>query len=130
MNLTDIIALAKQGYKPDDIKELIALGNTAPDNAGGQTQTDTDGQTNTQTGTDGTETTQTGTNGTEDTQTGTDNTQLEAMQEEIKKLQTQLSDTTKALKTAQQANTQHNVQGNTTQQSDADAVAEWAKSFM
>ena len=27
MNLSDIIALAKQGYKPSDIRELIALGN-------------------------------------------------------------------------------------------------------
>ena len=27
MNLSDIIALAKQGYKPTDIRELIALGN-------------------------------------------------------------------------------------------------------
>lgn len=28
MNLTDIIALAKQGYKPSDIKELLEIGNT------------------------------------------------------------------------------------------------------
>ena len=27
MNLSDIIALAKQGYKPSDIRELIALRN-------------------------------------------------------------------------------------------------------
>ena len=27
MNLSDIIALAKQGYKPADIRELIAFGN-------------------------------------------------------------------------------------------------------
>lgn len=27
MNLSDIIALAKQGYKPSDIRELIAIGN-------------------------------------------------------------------------------------------------------
>lgn len=27
MNLSDIIAMAKQGYKPADIRELIALGN-------------------------------------------------------------------------------------------------------
>lgn len=31
MNLTDIIALAKQGYKPSDIKELIALGENVPE---------------------------------------------------------------------------------------------------
>lgn len=28
MNLNDIISLAKQGYKPADIKELIALADT------------------------------------------------------------------------------------------------------
>lgn len=30
MNLTDIIALAKQGYKPSDIKELLSLAATDP----------------------------------------------------------------------------------------------------
>ena len=29
MTLTDIIALAKQGYKPGDIKELIEIAKTA-----------------------------------------------------------------------------------------------------
>lgn len=29
MNLTDIIALAKQGYKPSDIKELLSLAATS-----------------------------------------------------------------------------------------------------
>ena len=32
MNITDVIALAKQGYKPNDIKELIAL--TSEENNG------------------------------------------------------------------------------------------------
>ena len=31
MNLADIIALAKQGYKPQDIKELIALADADAD---------------------------------------------------------------------------------------------------
>ena len=37
MNLSDIIALAKQGYKPQDIKELIALADESADSedAGG-----------------------------------------------------------------------------------------------
>ena len=29
LNITDIIALAKQGYKPSDIKELLELGQAA-----------------------------------------------------------------------------------------------------
>ena len=35
MNLSDIIALAKQGYKPQDIKDLIALAGTSSEDAGG-----------------------------------------------------------------------------------------------
>lgn len=31
MNIMDIIALAKQGYKPGDIKELIELAKTVPE---------------------------------------------------------------------------------------------------
>lgn len=31
MNLTDIITLAKQGYKPGDIKELIELSKAEPE---------------------------------------------------------------------------------------------------
>ena len=31
LNLTDIVALAKQGYKPNDIKELIELTKEAPE---------------------------------------------------------------------------------------------------
>lgn len=34
MNLSDLIALAKQGYKPSDIKELIALGKDAQTTGG------------------------------------------------------------------------------------------------
>lgn len=33
INITDIIALAKQGYKPSDVKELIALSNQTEQNA-------------------------------------------------------------------------------------------------
>jgi len=33
MNLTDIIALARQGYKPSDIKELISLEIPEPEPA-------------------------------------------------------------------------------------------------
>lgn len=33
MNLTDIIALAKQGYKPSDIKELLSLAATSDSGA-------------------------------------------------------------------------------------------------
>lgn len=43
LNITDIIALAKQGYKPSDIKELLELGQTAepiPDESAKATEPD------------------------------------------------------------------------------------------
>lgn len=45
MNLTDIISLAKQGYKPDDIKELIALSkeDEKESNESKATENSTDG---------------------------------------------------------------------------------------
>lgn len=45
MNLSDIIALAKQGYKPDDIKELIALSkeDEKESNESKATENSTDG---------------------------------------------------------------------------------------
>jgi hypothetical protein len=36
MNLADIIALAKQGYKPQDIKDLIALAGSEDAGAGSE----------------------------------------------------------------------------------------------
>jgi len=43
LNITDIIALAKQGYKPSDIKELLELGQAAepgPDDSAQGTEPD------------------------------------------------------------------------------------------
>lgn len=40
MNLTDILALAKQGYKPSDIKELISIADVGADD-GADDVTDT-----------------------------------------------------------------------------------------
>lgn len=40
MKLEDIIALAKQGYKPSDIKELISLAAENPDESKGTDSSD------------------------------------------------------------------------------------------
>ena len=42
LNLTDIVALAKQGYKPSDIKELIELTKVAPAEAEAEVQPTTE----------------------------------------------------------------------------------------
>lgn len=44
MNLNDIIALAKQGYKPGDIKELIALADDKTEPQPQPTPTETENE--------------------------------------------------------------------------------------
>lgn len=93
MNLNDIIALAKQGYKPADIKELIEMAAEVP------TQTDTE-PTQTDTEPTQTDTIQ------QVTETATEPTQTDT---EADKLRKQLADSQEALKKAQQANVQRNI---------------------
>lgn len=117
MNLVDLIALAKQGYKPADVERLIALADESQ-----QTQP-------TQADTDDTQPTQTDTYPEEipaqPTQTDTEKAQADRIAE----LEKQLADTNKALKTAQDFNRRQNAQPLSTQ-SDSDRVNEWARSFM
>ena len=40
MTLMDIVALAKQGFTPADVKELIAMGNSSPDQKSDQGSVD------------------------------------------------------------------------------------------
>lgn len=121
MNLSDIIALAKQGYKPDDIKELINMA----DSGNQPTQTDTNMPDPTQTDT---EPTQTDTENQTQAQTDTVSATDEAILKEMEALKAQLAKSNEALKAAQKANTQQNVQTST--QSDSERIADWARSFM
>lgn len=104
MNLTDIISLAKQGYKPNDIKELIALAEpmeteqpAPPENPAEEAPV------------------------------------MEEQKEPVKQEPVEVIDykalyeeSQKKLHAAQQANINTNIQGST--QSDLDLVMEWAKS--
>lgn len=110
MTLNDLVALAKQGYKPADVKELISMAEV-PQTATEAPQTDTveheveiPAQADT-------------------------NALQQAMADEIAELKAQLQKTNEALKTAQRVNTQQNVQIST-KQSDVDVINDWARSFM
>lgn len=110
MKFDDIIALAKQGYKPADIKELLSL-STEPEPAQPEPEPAQPEPEQVQPEP-------------ERTQTGTDNSQ------EIEALRAQLAQTQAALKTAQQANTRQNLQDETKAQETINNINDWARSFM
>lgn len=107
MTLTDIIALAKQGYKPSDIKELIALA-----------ESDAPEETNE-------ETVETEDNETEDQENKeTDEKESETDPEELKKLLDQFKSENeklkKDLKTAQKLNQTHDTSNEDNRETDED----------
>lgn len=113
MNLTDIIALAKQGYKPGDIKELIELADSiAPETTTQPTLSNT---------------------ATEDEAVNTLAAPEKPKDESIVTPDTKVIDYKKLyeesqakLADAQKANLNQNIQGET--KSDYDIVMEWARS--
>jgi len=116
MNLGDLIALAKQGYTPSDVKELIALADTQPEAPVTEpTQTDT-------------LPTQTDTPAIEPTQADTLQAQNEELNKRIVELEKQLTDTNTALKNAQKLNVHTNIAQD--KQSDSARIEDWARSFM
>ena len=115
MNLQDIIALAKQGYTPKDIKELIALGSDDLEKekppAEDHTQEDKPDEANDQ----------------------KDDATQEAEQElDYKKLyeeeQQKVSSLTSQLEASQKKNTTENMQGDVIQ--NQDIINDLARSFM
>lgn len=114
MNLTDIIALAKQGYKPSDIKELINIAEPVAEQ----------GQTETEPGQIG---------GEPETVPGDNGVELEKIisdqKAELDAIKAQLEESTKALKAAQKANIHQNYKPQSTENTDAN-IADWARSFM
>lgn len=117
MNLQDIIALAKQGYTPKDIKELIALGTDGSGNdqppAEDHTEEDKHDDVNDQKG---------------------DATQEEEQALDYKKLyeeeQQKVVDLTSQLELSQKKNTKENMQGKDGGPSDQDLINDLARSFM
>lgn len=119
MTFSDIMALAKNGYKPGDIKELMAL---RPDmEQSEQSEADESNQEQPeQNGADESEQKQTEQSGA---------TEMEALKNQIAELTKKLNDTQSQLKQAQKANTQTNVKKESGQ-SDTERLNDWARSFM
>ena len=118
LNLTDIVALAKQGYKPNDIKELIELTKEAPAEAETEVQPTT-------------EEAPAENKPTEENQKDGEasNGQLD-YKEEVEKLKAQLQETENKLSKLQKENTRRNADTDEDKKSDAEAFADVMKSFM
>lgn len=113
MNLTDVIALAKAGYKPADIKELVSLAepeqkDDSKDDSKDEPKEDSK----------------------EDPKE--DSKDEPKDNKEIEDLKKEISDLKQALKTAQEANVKKDASGNegAKKQTDLDILADYAKSFM
>lgn len=114
ITISDIVALAKEGYKPSDIKELIELSKTAQAKEdGGDTVAVTvpseDPVTEEAPATGSVEETDTA-----------DSVDYKALYEETKL----------KLDSAQQLNTRHNIQSDTEQEPDSDIIKDLIKNFM
>ena len=118
LKLTDIIDLAKQGYKVSDIKELLAL--EIPDGKDPGTE---DGERKTK------ETKPPKEEPEEPKKDQTDNVDYKKMYEDLKQQQDDLA---KKLEEAQKLNTSKDLSGkdNPEEKSDLDLVNELARSFM
>ena len=106
MTFSDIMALAKNGYKPGDIKELMAL---QPDTE----QSEQSGANES--------------NQEQSEQSGAN--EMEALKKQVAELTKKLNDTQSELHKAQKANTQTNVKKESGQ-SDTERLNDWARSFM
>jgi DNA-binding transcriptional MerR regulator len=120
MTFSDIMALAKNGYKPGDIKELMAL-QTEPEQSGAiESEPE-------QSGANLSEPEQT--EQTEQSGETSKNDEMEALKKQVAELTKKLSDTQSELKTAQKANAQSNIKKDGGQ-SDTERLNDWARSFM
>ena len=120
LNLTDIVALAKQGYKPNDIKELIELTKEAPAEEKAEevqptleAETPAEDKPLEEKGKDG----------------AASSDQLD-YKEEVEKLKAQLQETENKLSKLQKENTRRNADTDEHKQSDAEAFADVMKQFM
>lgn len=117
MNLQDIIALAKQGFTPKDIKELIKLGSDGsgdnPPPEEDHTEEDKHDDVNDQKG---------------DATPGDD--QVLDYKKLYEEEQQKVTDLTSQLELSQKKNTKENMQGKDGGPSDQDLINDLARSFM
>lgn len=118
LNLTDIVALAKQGYKPNDIKELIELTKEAPAEAEAEVQPTTEEAKVEEKSNEVIQ---------KDDEASSDQIDYKS---EVEKLKAQLQETENKLSKLQKENTRRNADTDEHKKSDAEAFADVMKSFM
>ena len=122
LNLTDIVALAKQGYKPNDIKELIELTKEAPEGKPEDQEKQPKPEEPEKPSED---------KPTEDNQKdGAASPDQLDYKEEVEKLKAQLQETENKLSKLQKENVRRNADTDENKKSDAEAFADVMKSFM
>lgn len=121
LNLADIVALAKQGYKPSDIKELIELTKEAPEgkpeDQGEQPKPEEPEKPSEDKPKE------------EEKKDDAASGQLD-YKEEVEKLKAQLQETENKLTKLQKENVRRNADTDENKQSDAEAFADVMKEFM
>lgn len=122
LNITDIVALAKQGYKPNDIKELIELTKEAPEEKSEDQKT--------QPKPDEPEKPSEDKPKEEEKKDGAASDDQLDYKEEVEKLKAQLQETENKLSKLQKENTKRRADNDDDQKSDAEAFADVMKSFM
>jgi len=118
LNLTDIVALAKQGYKPNDIKELIELTKEAPAEVPSEVQPTTEEAPAEDKPTEDNQ---------KDREASSDQLDYKS---EVEKLKAQLQETENKLSKLQKENVRRNADTDENKKSDAEAFADVMKSFM
>ena len=118
LNLTDIVALAKQGYKPNDIKELIELTKEAPAEAEAEVQPTTEEAKAEEKSNEVIQ---------KDDEASSDQIDYK---NEVEKLKAQLQETENKLSKLQKENTRRNADTDENKKSDAEAFADVMKQFM
>ncbi len=122
LNLTDIVALAKQGYKPNDIKELIELTKEAPEGKPEEQEKQPKPEEPEKPSEDKPKE--------EEKKDGAAPDNQLDYKEEVEKLKAQLQETENKLSKLQKENTRRNADTDENKKSDAEAFADVMKSFM
>ena len=122
LNLTDIVALAKQGYKPNDIKELIELTKEAPEGKPEDQEKQPKPEEPEKPSEDKPKEE-------EKKDDEASSGQLD-YKEEVEKLKAQLQETENKLSKLQKENTRRNADTDENKKSDAEAFADVMKQFM
>ena len=122
LNLTDIVALAKQGYKPNDIKELIELTKEAPEGKSEDQEEQPKPEEPVKPSEDKPKE--------EEKKDGKASSDQIDYKNEVEKLKAQLQETENKLSKLQKENTRRNADTDENKKSDAEAFADVMKQFM